>query len=225
MKALLALAASLLVSAPALAADNTLASLNWRLDFGAHTLEAGYGLSLGYRGSEHFAPLSKLIELKVDGANASAAIGGFSFAARSYQANQSEADQAYDAGVDTRPWYSRSWVYWTLGGVAATVALAGSGGSASYGSSNTTNNNTGCAGVSSNGTNPDIPDACAPTDQTVGCAPGTSVCAVCGGGVITDQCGGGWAGLRVSEVLVERLDDTWLDEGTGHMGDLTEVQP
>lgn len=124
-----ALTAALLVALPAFSADNTVASFNWRCDFGADAIHTGYGLSLGFRGGEHFAPLSRLVEFKLDESAALATVAGLPLFANSYQANQSTADQAYDAGVDTRPWYSKQWVYWTLGGVAATAALLGTAGS------------------------------------------------------------------------------------------------
>ena len=181
MKALLALVASLLVALPAAAADNAVASFSWRLDFGAQAFEAGYGLSLGYRGDEHFVPLSRLVDLKVDHGSALAAIAGLPLATRGYQADQS-ADAAYDAGIQEKtpeqPWYAHQWVWWTLGGVAASAALGGISVN-----SETHNTCTNCNEQPSGRTTVVTTDG---QDAYVGCVQGT--CAVCPDGSIQSTC-------------------------------------
>ena len=156
-----------LFAAPAVQAADTDARFQWSLEFGSSRMETSYGLSLGYRTGEHFAPLSKLVEFKVSGSGALASVAGLPLFANSYQANQSASDQAYDAGVDTRPWYSKQWVYWTLGGVAATAAILGNNNSTSEQHTAQIQDNGSATPVSVNG------------DMEGGytaCADGTSVC-------------------------------------------------
>ena len=124
---MIAALAALLACTSAQAADNPQASLAWRLDFGAGAPHAGYDLSLGYRGAEHFAPLSQALKLSVDGGRTITTIVGVPFAARSFRSDDTAGGAEAVAGES--PWYARSWVLWTVGGLAATAALIGSAGS------------------------------------------------------------------------------------------------
>lgn len=183
-RAVLALLVSCACTGPAMATgvagEATEASLSWHLGFGGRTLQAGYGLALGYRSSDRLAPVSRLVELNVSPDLASASVAGLPLFARSYQAKQTEAQEPdAAAGSQTTPWYTRKWVLWTAGGIAATAALAGSGSSGSNESgtcSGACNSNTGASvsGVSGDGigcVNGTCAVPCKTPDKPAGCVP------------------------------------------------------
>jgi hypothetical protein len=199
--ALFALSGPCLAAEPAASAVE--AGLSWRLAFGGRALEAGYGLSLGYRNtSEHFSPLSRLVEFRTDRRFAAATVAGLPLFTRSFQANQSEADAAYDTGVIAKPWYTRSWFLWTAGGIAASAALAtaGSSGDEKTCAPGGTCNQT-CAGNTLSTCNGSFcvqgDENCVPTNPAVG-----------------------YADRRASFGELRERIDAALDEGTGGMGDL-----
>ena len=193
----------LCVAAPAWAAGPAAseieAGLNWHLAFGGTTLEAGYSLSLGYRSGDLSAPRARLLALDLDSRRTAATLAGLPLFARSYQANQA-GDAPVEAESGVRPWYTRSWVLWTVGGLATTAALAGSTG----GSSTTEENDNGASAG---------PRACALSGGNVGPQEIPDAC------VTPTGVGTGFAGR--APILDERVSDVrWLDEGTGGMGDL-----
>lgn len=114
-----------------LPANDLQAQFNWRLAFGgaSPTAQFSYGLALGYR-AQADSPVASLIELDVKDAGALARLAGLPLYERSYRADQAESkEQLGDASTaENKPWYTHSWVMWTLGGLAATAALASSGG-------------------------------------------------------------------------------------------------
>lgn len=198
------------------------ARLSWRLGFGgAQPVQTGYALALGYRGYGPDALAGQLLELDVSDMRAFARLAGLPLFERSYGAAQNETPAM--AEPQAKPWYTRQWVWWTAGGVAATMALTGGDGSVEYNhnGNNTTNRNDGCAGVSANAGDTETPCA----SDTVGtqCAEGADgeVCVFCGNNGVTDGCSE-WTGRPVVAVVtVDPEHRRWLDAGTGHMGDLT----
>lgn len=214
MKRALAALAAGLVSLSAHAGDDLLASLSWQLDFGGAGVHAGYDVSLGYRGANDLSPLSRVLEFSAAGNRASATLAGIPWLGHSFRADEAAAaDETLPA---QKPWYARSWVLWTAGGIAATAALASSGG-VSVGGSDTTNNGKNCTGVSSTGT--DVPDTCVP-QQEVGCTP-AGLCVNCGNNTITDKCDG-WTARQENEAWLSGGDET-AEGPTGGMGDLVEI--
>lgn len=219
-------AANLIVLSSAQAADAAAgaveASLTWRLGFGAGALQPGYGLAVGYRAADPDALSGRLLQLDVAQGGAQASLAGLPVLSRSDRRSQNEAAGAAPAAGPS-PWYARKWVWWTLGALAGTVALAGGGGSLTIegSNSNRTGNGTSCTGVSGNVGDTETP--C--TSETVGtqCVEGGDgqvVCVFCGNNGVTDGCSE-WTDRRVVPGrTVDVRHQRWLDAGTGHMGDL-----
>lgn len=205
-------------------ADLPDASLSWRLAFGGNAIETGYGLALAY-GSGELAG-TRLVEIDVSDRAALARIAGLPLLDRSYRAQQNEALPAPEPATGT-PWYSRRWVWWTLGGLAATAAAASGGGTTIDVNDNNNNSSSsrGCTGVSGNAGDQDL--GCTGVSESgnvVSTNDDGDVCAAEGwGDDVPDGCvptsGNGFA-AAAGTWLHERADTTWLDAGTGRMGDL-----
>ena len=134
-RALLVPMLGFLAAGSALASDLTEAQLTWRLHFGSQQAVAmGYGVALAYRaGASADAPL-RLAEVDVSDRATLARIAGMPLFQRDYRMAQDQAPVRPEFRVAlSKPWYAKSWVWWAVGGVAATAALAGaaSGGSES----------------------------------------------------------------------------------------------
>lgn len=204
------------------------AGLAWRLAFGHAQVETGYGLTVGYRALDPNGPSGQLLAIDVSDRAALARLAGMPLLERDYRMGQDAEAAASPAEPAAKPWYTRSWVWWTVGGIAATAALGGSEAEITYNSGSNNNRNTnsqGCLGVSGNAGDTDV--------GCVGAGEGGSVvgtnddgdpCAIYGfGDDIPDACvpadGSGFA-ERPGRGTHERVDTSWLDAGTGHMGDL-----
>jgi hypothetical protein len=200
------------------------ATLSWRLQFGAGDLQPGYAFAVGYRGEEL---AGKLLEIDVSDAHALARLAGLPVLDRRYRMDQNHLGTVPVEAAATRPWYARQWVWWTAGGAALTLALTGGDGTLEYNhNSNTTTSrgNDGCAGVSGNVGDQEIPCG----SETVGtqCAEGPNgqtVCVFCGNNGVTDGCSEWTGGRVVAGVTVDVERQRWLDAGTGRMGDLPAV--
>ena len=215
-----------LTAQSAWAADRPEPSLSWRLAFGAGQVQTGYGLTLAYRAGDLDGAALRVLELDVSDRAAVARLAGVPLVQRDYRASQDDAATAPEFRVAlSEPWYTKQWVWWTVGGVAATAALAG-GGSELTIDYNETNGNSprsdGCNGTSGNIGPQEIPcsDDAAPDtgDQCVGDA-----CVTCDDSVITvgSDCGGSWTARREAVQPTRDIErQQWLDAGTGHMGDL-----
>ena len=203
----LVLATSLGMLSQALASEGPDARLTWRLGFGGagQSLQSGYGLALDYRSVDPDSPATQFLELDVSDRAAFARLAGLPLFERNYQSHQNEGD-ALPADSGSTPWYSHKWVMWTVGGLAATAALAGAGGGTDlctgcYESSD--NTGASVSGSSDDGTgcvNDDCALPCNPTTDPAGCI--------------------GFTGREPSVYVVDYERDRWLDAGTGQMGDL-----
>jgi hypothetical protein len=223
---LLALAANLSAPSGAIAADRldgaADATLSWRLGFGGtQAVRTGYALALGYRTAGPDALAGQLLELDVDDARAFARVAGLPLFERSYTTAQNEAPTLAEA--QPTPWYTRKWVMWTAGGVAATLALTGGDGSVEINNNSTTTTNRGgdgmgCTGVSA--TDEVNESACASEVVGTQCVE-DEVCVFCGNNGVTDGCSE-WVGRpEVAAGVVRDVErQLWLDADTGHMGDL-----
>lgn len=122
---------------------------------------------------------------------------------------QNESAPAGSASAaSSSPWYEHQWVYWTLGSLAATAALASSGGTSVHSSSNntTTNGTSGRGGIACGGAN------VGPVDTGSGCVVGCP-------GPSQNSCIG-LIDLQGMSAYLKEADETWLEAGTGGMGDL-----
>ena len=229
MRKLACLTLALLANLTALSAAqaSSLASdaettVSWRLGFGAGPVQPGYGLTLGYRSADPDALAGQLLEIDVSHRAAFARLAGLPLFERNYQSQQDEGD-ALPAGSGPTPWYTRKWVMWTVGGVAATAALAGSGGGITYthNGGQTTTGRDGCSTGNVSAGDEETPCA----SETVGtqCVEG-EVCVFCGNNGVTGGCPE-WTDRRVvAGVTVDLEHQRWLDAGTGRMGDLVARQ-
>lgn len=193
------------VAASSLDSGSPQASLGWRLDFGgADGLHAGYRLALAYRAAE-LADAVPLADLDVSDRTALARLAGIPLAARRFQADQNDLDHELMPGeAAPKPWYSRQWVLWTAGGLAATAALLTGGGAGEETGDDVSFSTDGASSVCvlSGGTVADneIPGACTPP---------------------VDGASTGWADRPGRQGdLRESADHAHLDAGTGGMGDL-----
>ena len=208
------------VAAPALAADGIEAGLSWRLDFGDHTLAPAFGVSLGLRTDEPAISSVRLFTIDASSTGSFASFAGVPLLTRSYQTSESADSAPVTADSGARPWYARSWVLWTAGGLAATAALAGQGGSGNE-SHCTGICNQQCAGNTASDCNGHVTVA----DQEVPteCAP-NGTCVACHNTVLgDDSCNG--SGFVGESMFSGRSDSSAaLDAGTGGMGDLLPVK-
>jgi hypothetical protein len=231
VKPVLFFAANLIALSPAQAAGATAeAGITWRLGFGgAGPVETGYGLIVGYRSADLGGLSGQLLEFDVSSRRgALARLAGVPLAARSHAAHQNDLDPPEDSPAH-RPWYTRQWVWWTIGGVAATAALGGVSFSSSAEGGGTTVVSTGPRGCSGGGNvgPQDIPETCTPETEggtVVGTDEDGNVCVIDGFGNPEDVCAPtGFAGRPGSRFAGRASDawfDAWLDAGTGGMGDL-----
>lgn len=193
------------------------ATLSWRLEFGSGRFQPGYALAVGYRTADPRQPATELFAVDVSDRAALARLAGVPLLDRRYRTDQTEGE-AQPAATAT-PWYTRQWVLWTVGGLAATVALTGGDGSVEYNdnSSNTSRSEGDCLFTEDG--------------STVGNCNGTVVgtndegepCAVDGfGNDVPDACvpTGGFVGSDARGPLALRRHTSSLDAGTGGMGDL-----
>jgi hypothetical protein len=207
------LLAVLTAASPALAAGESAGAaegtLSWRLAFGGPRLETGYGLALGYRAADPAAPSGQLFEIDVSDRAAFARLAGLPLFGRDYRMSQDGDAGAQPAGASAKPWYTRQWVWWTVGGLATTAALGGGGGGDEEHCTGVCNQqNYGNTGTSASGVG----------DEGFGCVNDT--CAVpCD----ADNKPAGCVGLTAMPATMQTLDYErlqWLDAGTGGMGDL-----
>lgn len=204
------------------------AQLTWRLGFGGGRIETGYALNVGFRSGALDGLPAELLQLDVSSRGAHARLAGVPLARRSGRVQQTDADAAFDEPAN-RPWYSRQWVWWTIGGIAATVALSGAsfgasdeGGDDIVINSNPTANNGVCTGGGNVGPE-EVPESCTPETEggtVVGVDDDGNVCVVDGFGNPADVCAPtGFVG-RLGSRFVGRAQGAALDAGTGGMGDL-----
>lgn len=208
------------------------ATLSWRLDFGGTgEVHPGYALAVGYRGTQRGAVAGNVLEVEVTDLGAFARVAGLPLYGRGLRADLEDA-LAGDAEMpQARPWFTRPWVLWTAGGLAATLAVTGgdgemdlchncnnsnSGGTAStnVGSVNGDGEVCGTEGV------PGVPDTCA---EAGGCVPGGAACVNCNDSGVTQDCEGeGWTarGHDAAATGTRDIEPAWLAAGTGQMGDL-----
>lgn len=210
-----------LTALSASAADRPEPGISWRLAFGAGEVQTGYGLTLAYRAGDLEDAALRLLELDVSDRAALARIAGLPLLQRDYRASQDEAAAAPEFRVAlSQPWYSRGWVWWTVGGLAATAALAGGGGelTSDYESNGSGPRSNGCVTSGNVGDQEiectQVPDS---GDQCVGDA-----CVTCDDSFITvgSDCSGWSARETAVQVTRDVERQRWLDAGTGHMGDL-----
>lgn len=204
------------VAASGLDAHQPEARLSWRLGFGGPDarLQTGYGLAVDVRAPGFEDNRATLAELDVTGATTLARLAGLPVYARGWQLDQAEGPEAVEGAFGqpaAKPWYARQWVWWTLGGAALTGAVAGGGGGE--------NEQRTCTGIC----NQNDPDGGRTTVVTgnddgyyVGCVEGQ--CAVCPDGSVASTCLTASPALPASAIAPEF--QAWLDQGTGHMGDL-----
>lgn len=162
------------------AAEAPEARFTWRLEFGGPTgtFGTGYALAVGYRTHGADAPAAQLLELDVSDRAALARLAGLPLLQRAYR---NDLADTRSGAADEKPWYSRQWVWWTLGGLGATAVLTSAGGGGSeehhvqvtgpgtqfepldgqYGSVN--GDQEGGYEVCANRGNPELPDNCAST--------------------------------------------------------------
>ena len=223
----LLLAASMGVAAPAAASSLVNVQVTWRLSFGGNDgVHPGYGLHLVQRDGDLAG--TQLVTLDVSDRTALARLAGLPLLRQDYRLAQNDeyvSEQPGEPSGAAEP-SSRShqWVWWTLGGLATTAALLTGGGSSGGGEDLTicgTNCVSGPTGPSGNVGPVIFDDGGAHADCS------GADCAVCPNGDVLSDCEGGddWLlpvpGLR--GVLAQRPDpirQSWLDAGTGQMGDL-----
>jgi len=134
----LALLASLSVAVPAHAGDDLATGVRAQLTLGlgfagpSQPVHPSYTLAVSYR-SAIGSPDTQLVQLDVSDTGALARLAGLPLFAHGYRLNATDAPDWRTA--DDKPWYAHSWVYWTLGGIAA-AAVAGTAG---HSADNTTN--------------------------------------------------------------------------------------
>lgn len=219
------LAASVLFCSAAAASDLE-AGLSWKVEFGASALKPSAGLTLGYRSADLLAPQSQLARLDLSESIGALTLAGLPLYQRSFRTDVTDGDVPTEES-GTKPWYGRSWILWTVGGLAGTAALLSSVGGTSDNSGNEQNIVQGNSGDNSltsanfNGVHSD-------DDGTdIGCVNGQ--CAVCTNGTsVSPDCAGGGFTARPEGSVRDALrsgDSAWLDEGTGYMGDLAELAP
>ena len=209
----LLIALALLAPLSAHAASAPEGQLSWRLEFGAGTFTTGYGLAFGYRGGER-ADL-RLLELDISDRAALARLAGLPLLARDYRMAQDEG-LAPAGAAEQKPWYARQWVWWTVGGIAATAAVGGSG--------EATTTCTGICNQQSTGNGVTVTDegTCVADENCVEppCPPGSSVCVACDGSLVDGDCNQWTARRSGLEFTARDREPDWLVQGTGWMGDL-----
>lgn len=217
--AALALLANLIALSPAAAsgldAHQPEARLSWRLGFGGPDarLQTGYGLAVDIRAPGFEDQRATLAELDVTDAAALARLAGLPLYSRGWRLNQAEGGDAGQAAA--QPWFARQWVWWTVGGAALSAAVA-SGGSGDQAycagdcDSDGGNGGGGDGGVTGVGIDDD--------GAHVGCVNGD--CVVCPNGDVASHCPPSLVPARSSAVAASPEFASWLDAGTGGMGDL-----
>ena len=211
------LVALLLVAAagPSNAGEAPEPQMTWRLQFGAQSIDYGYGLTLSYRaGALGDAPV-QLASLDVSDRATLARLAGVPLFQRDYRVAQDEAKPEFRVAL-SQPWYAKSWVWWTAGGLAATGALLG--GAESGSSEEDSCPDSGCPSVQGN-VGPVVFD----DEGDVGTSCTGQDCVVCPNGDIVSNCNGGGFVAPDSAALGHARDpdrDVRLDAGTGGMGDL-----
>jgi len=208
------LIALILAPVTARAANGPETQLTWRLQFGAGAVTTGYGLAFGYRRGER-ADL-RLLELDISDRAALARLAGLPLLARDYRMAQDEGLAPVGAAEQT-PWYARQWVWWTVGGIAATAAVGG-------GSGETATTCTGICNQQSTGNGVTVTDdgACVADENCAEppCPPGSSVCVACDGSLVGGDCNQWTARRSGLEFTARDREPQWLIEATGWMGDL-----
>lgn len=200
------------------------ATLSWRLDFGGHEIHTGYAAALGLRSVERDGLAGELFSLDVSDRNALARLAGVPLVSRSYRTDQHDLDEA-DGAPARKAWYSRQWVWWTVGGIATAAAVSG----ASIGSSEdgggtfvVSGGPSGCSGGGNVGPM-DVPETCTPPTEggsVIGTDDDGNVCVIEGFGNPEDVCAPTGFAPRHSAGFLSRIDTGGLDAGTGGMGDL-----
>jgi hypothetical protein len=189
------------------------AQLSWGLAFGgaSRTVQSTYAMALGYRGQAD-SPATSILQLDVRESGALASLAGLPLYGRSYRAEQTDSAEqpGYESTVEKKPWYARSWVMWTVGGLAATAALA-SGASSG-------DDDGGCANGNGCGVNCTNGDCTVPADENQGCV--GEFCVTCSDGSIASEC----SPLLPTQALrahgLEEIQRDEFDTDTGRMGDL-----
>lgn len=172
------------------------AAFSWRLTFGgSQSPKPAFSLALGYRDLDTQAS-GQVLEWDVSERSTRTRLMGMPLLERDHRVAQN--NNPAEELIEPTPWYTRPWVLWTAGGLAATAALAGGGG----------------------GGGDDSQDINVVSSESDG-----DVCAVSGVPGAPDVCaapeGQGFAeNLATTSRFAPRTSDAWLDAGTGHMGDL-----
>lgn len=193
----------------ALAGDGPEAGLSWRLAFGAGAIETGYGVSLSYADRDLGDARAELLSLDVSDRAAFARLAGVPLLQRDYVVSQDDAAPRPEFRVAlSQPWYAKSWVWWTAGGLAATAALASAG--SSSGESDEDDGPTGRGGVACGGGN--VGDVELESDECVVPCPGPG----------DNSCVGNALVARPNPYATREPAVEWLDAHTGWMGDLIE---
>jgi len=195
------------------------ATFSWRVGFGgAGAPQPGYGLAVGFRGHGPDPISGRLVQVDVDGNRAFARIAGLPLFDRDFHARLDDTGADAPTGAAT-PWYARQWVWWTAGGLAATMALTGGDSTIEY---NSTSQNS--SGSRSNCSSIDGEEVCTEGGSIVSTNDEGELCAAEGwGDEIPDGCvpeGEGFVAREARWSMDSRTHSAWLDAGTGHMGDL-----
>jgi hypothetical protein len=158
------------------------------------------------------APLP-IVQFDVRGGFGELRLAGVPLWLNRYSLGQAEDVGDSPAGSGSKPWYARQWIWWTAGGIAAAAALTGLGDEKTICTGTCNQNNTGGgeSGTTVNVLSPDPEQTCA----TKGIDPLPDTC-------VDDP---GLAGGIVDVRFAATTDASWLDSGSGHMGDLIALPP
>jgi hypothetical protein len=206
-----------LTTVPASSAELPFApQVSWAVAFGGAAGAVDPEVGLGLRATSLADDLQpEVARLQLGAGGMGLSFAGVPVAADSYaRAQDGDADYRFADAPAAKPWYARSWVLWTVGGLAATAAVTGG---LSSGDDST------CSGICDQDDDDDIntsvngvgPDG-------AGCV--GDMCAVCENGDIASDCNWEGNGLVARGVAAFATRDVtrerWLDAGTGRMGDL-----
>lgn len=199
------------------------ATLSWRLDFDGREIHTGYAAALGLRSAGRDRLTGELFSLNVSDRNALARLAGVPLVSRSYRTDQNDLDEA-DGAPARKPWYSRQWVWWTVGGIATAAAVSGAsiGSSEEGGTLIVSGGPNGCSGGGNVGPL-EVPETCTPPTEggtVIGTDDDGNVCVIEGFGNPQDVCAPTGFAPRHSAGFLGRIDTGGLDAGTGGMGDL-----